>query len=147
MILTDIEQLRTPCTDVESIEEADAIIAQLEKELAESSTKGVGLAAPQIGIWKKVAIIRIPGAEGNKGFSIDLVNASITKKFNQRIKNGEGCLSFPGTYIKTLRYDEIVVEGNLKEPRQFVATDVEAWVIQHEIGHYLGELLIDFEVR
>lgn len=145
MIITDIELLRTPCTPVETKEEANQIILQLEEELKNAS--GVGLAAPQIGIWKQVAIIRIPGGTNYKPIHYDLVNARITKKYNQRVKQGEGCLSFPGKTIKTLRYDEIVVEGNLKAPHGFVATDVEAWICQHEIGHYFGELMIDMEVK
>ena len=55
MIITNIEELRKP-NEKTSLEEAKEIIKKLEQELNNSLTAGVGLAAPQIGIYKQVAI-------------------------------------------------------------------------------------------
>lgn len=143
MIITDENVLRVKCEPVlES--EVEALRAQLEKGLdwaAKQGRAGVGLACPQIGIAKKMAIIRVDD------FKIDLVNAEITNKYYPFEFDGEGCLSFPGRYEKTLRYREIVVEGNLVRPYRFIATGFVAVVILHELDHLDGILLPDVAIR
>lgn len=139
MIITDPNKLRPICFPV-SLEEADPIVKKLEIELEQSAKRGfpgVGLAAPQIGIAKSVAVIRV----GN--IKINLVNARITKQYHEFEFDGEGCLSFPGLYKKTNRFKEIVVESNLVEPHSFIATDFLAVVIKHEIEHLNQTLFID----
>lgn len=139
MIITDPNKLRPICFPV-SLEEVEPIVKKLEIELEQSAKRGfpgVGLAAPQIGIAKSVAIIRV----GN--IKINLVNAKITKQYHEFEFDGEGCLSFPGLYKKTNRFKEIVVESNLVEPHSFIATDFLAVAIQHEIEHLNQTLLID----
>ena len=72
MIITDISKLQSICEEV-SLEEAPQIISILEQELKKSELNGlpgIGLAAPQVGINKRVAIIRIP----QQKFKIDLIN-------------------------------------------------------------------------
>jgi peptide deformylase len=136
MIITDIDKLSVLSEDV-SPEEALTIIDLLEKELensAKQGSPGIGLAAPQIGINKKVAIVRVGD---NK---INLVNSKIVEKIIPFEFDGEGCLSFPGMIKKTKRYKEIVVENEIY-PHKFIATDLLAVVIQHEIGHWNNELL------
>jgi len=78
---------------------------------------------------------------------IDLVNAKITKKYHQFEFDGEGCLSFPGRYERTLRYKEIVVEGNLAWPSRFIATGFVAVVCQHELDHLNQILLSDVAIK
>jgi len=142
MIITDEKLLRIKCEDVLP-EEVEEIRVALEKELklsGERGNEGVGLAAPQIGIYKKMAIIR-PGK-----ISIDLVNPIIEKQFDLKIVDGEGCLSFPGKREKTRRYNEIhVINGCY--PNGFVATDMLAVVVQHESDHLRGVLLPDVAIK
>ena len=143
MILTDETALRTKCIDVLP-EEVDDIRSKLEHELklsGEMGRPGIGLAAPQIGIYKKMAIIRL------QDLSIDLVNATISKGFDLQHFKNEGCLSFPDRTETTNRYNEIHVVGNMVEPSQFVATDLLAVVIQHETDHYNSILLPDVAIK
>jgi len=142
MIITDENLLRVKCEPV-LLSEVDDIRSRLELGLdwaAKKGHSGVGLACPQIGIAKEMAIIRVDS------FKVDLVNAKITEKYNQFEFDGEGCLSFPGRYEKTLRYREIVVEGNLVKPYRFIATGFVAVVIQHELDHLQGILLPDVAI-
>lgn len=115
----------------------------LENELKESEKNGVpgiGLACPQIGIAKKMAIIRIPGI---RFYYADLVNPVIIEKYDLSIFDGEGCLSFPNLYGRTHRYQEIKVENLLGFPKKFIAIGLPAVCIQHEIDHLNGIILPD----
>lgn len=141
MILTDEKSLRIKCEDV-SPEEVDRLRCLLEKELIESSKQnkpGIGLAASQIGIPKKIAIIRY------KNYSLNLVNAKIVNKFD-KIKVKEGCLSFPGEIIETNRYNEIHVLNDV-EPKSFIARGFLSVVIQHENDHNNGILMLDRKIK
>lgn len=143
MILTDEQALRIKCSDVLP-EEVDNIRERLEKELQASADRGhhgIGLAAPQIGIPKKMAIIRL------NNYKIDLVNAIIDKKFDLQLFEGEGCLSFPGRIETTRRYNEVHISNNLVEPKTFIATELLAVVVQHELDHLSGILLPDVAIK
>ena len=139
MIITDEKLLRLACTDALP-EEIGLIVDQLEREL-KASQSGIGLASIQIGIPKNIAIVRL----GN--YKINLINCKIDKKYDEEIFEDEGCLSFPGKFVKTLRYREIHVVENLGEPRQFIAQGLLAVVIQHELNHLSGILLPDVEIK
>ena len=104
MILLD-KQLPTEIAQSVSMVEAIDIIGKLELELFESPRAGVGLSAPQIGINKAVAIIRIA-----PDIKINLVNPIITQ-VDGLLQYNEGCLSFPGDIIRTVRYKEITIEA------------------------------------
>lgn len=110
MILLDKELSKDPA-ELASVEEAIEIIGKLEWELNRSSLSGIGLAAPQIGINKAVAIIRVPNPydPSNPVHCINLVNPKLIDAHDV-IQYNEGCLSFPGLYAKTIRYNEIIIE-------------------------------------
>lgn len=140
MIITDESALRVKCEPVLS-GEVDDLRAKLELALewsAKQGFPGVGLACPQIGIAKCMAIVRV-----DSSIKIDLVNADVTKGYYPYQFEGEGCLSFPNRYETTTRHKEILVEGNLVWPYRFIATDFIAVVIEHEIDHTKGILLSD----
>lgn len=139
MIITDEEALRVKCEPVLP-EEVDELRTKLEQGLVWSEQHGrpgVGLACPQIGIAKTMAIVRIDHLK------IDLVNAEITKGYDEYEFEGEGCLSFPDRWERTLRYREVLVEGNLIWPHRFVVTEFAAVAVQHELDHLKGVLLPD----
>lgn len=146
MIITNNEEaLRIKCEDVLP-EEVGGLIDLLEKELnysALTGNPGIGLAAPQIGIAKKIAIIRI----GKQEHNLNLVNCDITQAFDLKTFKDEGCLSFPGRIETTNRYQEIVLENNLVYPNKMILTGIFAVAAQHEIGHYNSQLFIDHVVR
>ena len=141
MIITNNEAiLRAPCEDVRA-GEVEELRELLEKELSNSARlgrPGIGLAAPQIGIHKKIAIVRI-----NSDLQVDLVNCHIAEAINLAPFKDEGCLSFPNYIEDTMRYQEIVVSNNLVAPHNFVATGLLAVCIQHELDHLNSILVMD----
>ena len=144
MIITnDEDKLRTPCVDVEP-HEVEEIVRYLEQELKKSEdlgSPGIGLAAPQIGIFKKAAIIRLGD------YKINLINCKISEQFQPFQFAEEGCLSFPGKNITTHRYKEIYVTDNLVEPKSFYASELLAVAIQHELDHVNGVLMFERQVK
>lgn len=142
MIVKDLDFLRQVSVPVSSIEEANEIIVLLEKELQycnEIGKSGIGLAAVQIGILKRVAIVRI----GN--IKLNLVNCNISETYDS-IDSEEGCLSLSGNF-KVKRYNQIVVENNLVELNKFCAFGVVSICVQHEFDHFDGKIIIDNEIK
>lgn len=141
MIITNNEDaLRIQCQDLLP-EEVGELIAALESELNNANRlgmSGIGLAAPQIGIGKNIAIVRL----GN-GLNLNLVNAKIGHGYDSTMFRSEGCLSFPGRTEDTMRYQEVHVINNLTDPSEFVATGLFAVCIQHEIDHLNSTLFMD----
>lgn len=139
LIIKDQNLLKNKCEEATQ-EEAPLILKRLEEELNEANKfeiTGIGLAAPQIGINKRVAIVRIGT------FCFDLINCSIEIGYDL-IESKEGCLSVPGKTCVVKRYNEIVVKNNtLGTPQQFVAFGVPAICIQHELDHWDGMLMLD----
>ncbi len=113
---------------------------------------GVGLAAPQIGINKKMFTILANDLEG-KTWLLAVINPKIIKKSKEIVylPGGEGCLSVEReTHGVTPRYKKITVEAdlfNLKtqtvEHKRFELTDYIAIVFQHEYDHLFGTLYVD----
>lgn len=141
MIITfNEEALRVKCEEVLP-EEVGSLISLLEKELNEANRlgkNGIGLAAPQIGIAKKIAIIRL-----DRGFKLDLVNCNIINGYDPLMFKDEGCLSFPGRIENTMRFQEVHIANNLVEPYSFVATGFLAVACQHELDHVNSTLFMD----
>lgn len=129
MILTDKKEITRPCKDT-NIFEGSQIIRLLEEELINSKEPGIGLAAPQIGVYKKVLIVRVKD-------KVDLINPVIIEQHDPIVFEGEGCLSFPGQSVNTLRYAEIFVKDVL-HPSGIVCTGLEAVAVAHEIDHLNG---------
>ena len=104
------------------------------------SNKGVGLAAVQIGILKRMLVVDI----GNKK-RIKLANPIIIAK-KGTISVEEGCLSIPNKNIKVMRSEEIVVKA-LNENNKigtFLFSGFEAVAVQHEIDHLDGKIILDY---
>jgi len=137
VIVTDIKLLRRPCKDVKP-EQVKEIIQKLEAELAQHKN-GIGLAANQIGIDAKVAIIRIPNKE-----KIDLINPKIIEHSKEIVFYKEGCLSLSDQKkeVTTQRYEQITIENGFDKAK-YVLFGAEAIVAQHEIGHLEGRLILD----
>jgi len=101
---------------------------------------GIGLAAPQIGITKSLIVVDI--GEG----AIRLANPVIMKTKGLGAKWEEGCLSIPGIGVSIARPEEIIVSGlnELGEVIELEAQGLLARVLQHEIDHLRGKLIIDY---
>lgn len=140
MIITDEKFLRQKSTPA-SHAEVGEIIRLLENELQRSDElgrPGVGLAAPQIGILKQVAIIK-----PNHKSSLYLANCSIINKKHPQLFPDEGCLSFPGKIENTLRFNEIEIINNIYHPNTMVLKDFVAVICQHETDHWNGSIFFD----
>jgi len=104
---------------------------------------GVGLAAPQVGKSKRLAVIDISSKE-DKFPLIVLINPVIMT-FEGEIEFEEGCLSLPEYTAKVKRAEKVVVKAVDREGKglEIEATDLLAVALQHEIDHLDGMLLID----
>lgn len=135
-IIGDINVLRQVSEPVTRLE-AKEIIQDLNDSL--EGQKGYGLCAIQIGISKQVAIVRLPNCK------LDLINPKIVEKHKVFRMVQEGCLSIPGIYVDTMRYKEIVVENG--DGKKYSLEGLEAIVVQHEISHMQGKLIIDKGIK
>lgn len=99
---------------------------------------GVGLAAPQVGISEKIAVVCV----NDKRYV--LINPVITASEGEQTDE-EGCLSFPGIFGTIKRAEYVVVEcqDERGEHKKYEATGFAARAFQHEIEHLNGKLLID----
>lgn len=111
---------------------------------------GVGLAAPQVGVSKRMIVIDAEQGEdenGNhqKGNPMALVNPEIVYHSEETIFYCEGCLSVPGQSADVERYQKIKVRYQDKSGavKEIEAEDYLAVVLQHEIDHLDGILYID----
>ena len=102
------------------------------------ASRGVGLAAPQIGVSKQVIVLDI--GEG----LIEVINPEIIE--NSGIETGiEGCLSIPGLIGEVPRAVKITVKGLKRDGQEvtYEVTGLVSRVFQHEIDHLKGMLFID----
>ena len=142
MIITDRDKLTTPC-DFVSIKEGEEIVVRLLHELRESKTPGVGLAANQIGINKRVCVVNVKEP-------IVLINPKIVEKSEEIFIFPEGCLSFPNKHIRTSRYVSVTVEADNHDDKLSFSADskdiddaFECACVQHEIDHLDGITMFD----
>jgi peptide deformylase len=142
MIITDKSKLETPCKVV-SIKEGEEIGVRLLHELRESKTPGVGLAANQIGIQKRVCVVNVKEP-------LVLINPKIVEKSEEKFVFPEGCLSFPKKYVRTERHVSITIKADNHEGKLSFSADskdmdsaFECVCIQHEIDHLDGITMFD----
>ncbi|MFL6517989.1 MAG: peptide deformylase [Bacillus sp. (in: firmicutes)] len=98
---------------------------------------GVGLAAPQIGLAERIAIVDIDDELG----TIEMINPVILETSGEQT-GPEGCLSFPGLYGEVTRPNFVKIEAFDRKGRKYTleAEDFLARAIQHEIDHLDGIL-------
>ena len=142
MIITEETKLRLMCEEVKTIEEGEEIGAQLLKELTESEN-GIGLAANQIGINKRVCVVNVKE-------SLVLINPRIVERSNEEFIFPEGCLSFPDQHVRTKRNVSVVVETDNHEDKLSFSAEsedindaFECACVQHEIDHLDGITMFD----
>lgn len=120
---------------------ADQELRELVRAMAETmyAENGVGLAAPQVGVDKRVIV-----------FDVDdrlaaLCNPVITEFGDETVVDEEGCLSVPGVNVPVERSQRVVCRGLTIEGREITieAEDLLARVLQHEIDHLDGILILD----
>ena len=124
------------------VEKIDDKIQELIDDMIETMHKynGVGLAAVQVGILKRVLVIDIDDGNG----PVAMINPVILKTKGAE-EMEEGCLSFPNKFAKVVRPTEVVAEYTNREGKrvQVKAKDLFAQAIAHEVDHLNGELFVD----
>jgi peptide deformylase len=105
---------------------------------------GVGLAAPQIGIAKRIAIVDIDDKHGK----IELINPEIIEEEGEQV-GPEGCLSFPDLYGEVKRADYVKVRAQNRKGKwyELEARGFLARAMQHEIDHLNGVLFTSKVLR
>ena len=105
-------------------------------------SRGIGLAAPQVDVAKRLIIIDITDSGGP---TLSLINPVIKEVSDRTEPYEEGCLSVPGIAADIIRPAEILVTGVDTEGKdvQIEADGLLARVLQHEIDHLNGKLFID----
>jgi len=130
------------------VTEFDAWLARFGDDLLETmrAAHGVGLAAPQVGVLRRLFAYDVPSSEeeGSERVSGVLVNPVITRIEGEQ-SGLEGCLSFPGLYYDCSRALEVTVHAQDVTGRHLdvVGEGLLARTFQHEIDHLDGVLFID----
>lgn len=124
------------------VEVIDDKIQELIDDMIETMHKfnGVGLAAVQVGVLKRVVVIDLYDDNG----VLVLINPEIKKeKGEQEVE--EGCLSFPNQFAKIIRPMEVTVEALNRDGKKIKVKGKEllAQAMSHEVDHLNGELFID----
>lgn len=103
--------------------------------------RGVGLAAPQIGISLRLSVIDV---EGDKSNQLVIINPEIIASEGEK-KFEEGCLSVPGAYDTVIRAEKVTVKAldRTGNPFEIKADGLLAECLQHEIDHLNGKLFVD----
>jgi peptide deformylase len=129
----------------EEIKKVDQDIRDLAAEMFDImyAAPGVGLAAPQVNIHKRICVIGFE--EGPQQIELTLINPRITSLFGEEENYDEGCLSFPGIHAHVMRPSGVVVEaiGLDGKPFSLRTEGFLARVLQHEIDHLNGVLFIE----
>ena len=107
---------------------------------------GIGLAAPQVGVGKRLIVLDCVKEEGAAPRSLIMFNPEVVASSDETSVYEEGCLSIPDQYADVTRPAEVEVawidrDGN---PQQEVFRDLWATCAQHEIDHLEGKLFIDY---
>lgn len=127
------------------VERFDDKLKQLVADMFETmyAAKGVGLAAPQVGVSQRLFVMDVPNEAGESN-KIAIANPEIIRVEGEQIGD-EGCLSFPGLYIKIQRNMRAIVRGQNLAGDWFEldGEELTARCILHETDHCDGIVFLD----
>jgi len=137
------ETLRTPANRIVKVDDS---IRKLAKDMLITmySAKGIGLAAPQVGVQKRILVIDLnfedPASPPNVFINPEIISSSASVDTYE-----EGCLSIPGVYLNVVRPSSIKLSyrDDMGRPKKMNADGLMARCIQHEIDHLNGVLFVD----
>lgn len=134
----DLKILRAMAVTVPRDEDMSAVIDEMFEIMRSSG--GIGLAAPQVGLSKRLFIVEV-----EEGEPLVFINPELIETSTSFAKNDEGCLSLPGVYGPVMRPKKIVIQAENRQRRRFKmeATGVMAVCVQHELDHLNGILFLD----
>ncbi len=144
LITVPDEVLRKKSQNIQKVGEDEK---KLIKDLFETMYhhKGIGLAAIQVGIPKRIIVLDVMQKENEKK-PLCFINPVIKNLSHDKSKYEEGCLSIPNTFIEIERPKKCLVEYIDIEGKKKImeCDDLLSTCIQHEINHLDGKLIIDF---
>ncbi|MBR6735688.1 MAG: peptide deformylase [Oscillospiraceae bacterium] len=136
--------LRKICRPVEKF---DARLHMLLDDMADTmyEAEGVGLAAPQVAVLRRVVVIDV----GDENGLIEMINPKIVYDSREQVCDAEGCLSVPGERGLVSRPKKVVCEyfDRNGEKKKITGEDFLARAICHELDHLDGRLYIDIAER
>jgi peptide deformylase len=133
----------------EPIEDIDDGVREIARDMLETlaDVDGVGLAAPQVGVPRRIIVVHPPAPERDEVREEPrvLLNPEILEKGSGSVAAEEGCLSLPGLYETVKRPDRVRVRARALsgEDVEIAADGMAARILQHEIDHLEGVLFID----
>jgi peptide deformylase len=136
--------LREPAAPVEVFDaELEALVADLFETM--DVEEGAGLAAPQVGVSKRVLVVDARRDGGGRDSRFAIVNPEVVEASTEVDAAPEGCLSIPGVSEVVRRPAQVTVKGLsvAGEPVQVTADALLGRALQHEIDHLDGVLFID----
>ena len=137
------EALRTPANRIVKVDDS---IRKLAKDMLITmySSKGIGLAAPQVEIQKRLLVIDLNFEDPNSPPMV-FINPEIISSSASLDTYEEGCLSIPGVYLNVLRPSSIKLSyrDEMGRPKKMNADGLMARCIQHEIDHLNGVCFVD----
>ena len=138
------QRLKHKSSDVKFFDEELKQTVNNMYETLYNSGNGIGLAAPQVNIRKRIVVIDLK--EENKSAPITFINPKITEFSEAKFINQEGCLSVPEFYADVERSKEVLVEWFDEHGKKFnkKLSGLLSICIQHEIDHLDGILFIDY---
>jgi len=130
-----------------NVEKVDKDLQNLMDDMLETmyAAPGIGLAAIQIGIPKRVIVLDLASKDEPKN-PMHFINPEIIDKSNNNLTYEEGCLSVPGQFAEIDRPDKCHLKylDYYGQPKEIKAEGMLATCIQHEIDHLEGILFIDY---
>lgn len=135
--------LRTPARRIGKVDES---VRELARDMLRSmyAAKGIGLAAPQVGVHKQLLVIDLD-PDNAASPPLVLINPEIRSFGSGLDTYEEGCLSIPGVYLNVVRPSTVEVHfrDEMGRPRRLKADGLLGRCIQHEMDHLNGVLFVD----
>ena len=134
--------LRMRAAEVESFDADLAHLAQRMLHLMQEAN-GIGLAATQVGVVRRLFVCRL-GEEDDEQLHV-FANPVVAATGDKRETDDEGCLSLQGVLVPVERATKLTLEALdlAGEPVRFELEDLDARVVQHELDHLDGVLILD----
>jgi len=130
------------------VEQVDESIRRLMDDMLETmyDAPGIGLAAPQVGVSKRVLVVDVTVDETAPKHPICMANPEIIWASDDKRTYEEGCLSVPKNYANVIRPDRVKVRylDRDGQSQELEADGLLATALQHEIDHLDGTLFIDY---
>ncbi len=140
-----LRTISTPVVPAE-IKKYRSLAEDMVKHIKDADNGGVGLAAPQVGVNKRIIVVSLMKTYDDETFrTIPMINPEIIEHTAETCSDKEGCLSVPGESGDVERWSWVRVAFLDLEGKKYAMrlTDLAARIVQHEIDHLDGVLFTD----